>query len=113
NKFALFEDRTPGNGNTLASIDDVAMFTRNLLAVDVASLNAGELNNTGIVGNNFTHLVGTSEGKVYSWDGIVTYTEIFDVRRFEWFETGTDTFYSVGDVAGTETAQSQSFQVSV
>jgi len=59
------------------------------------------------------HIVGSSEGKIYSWDGASTYTELFDTRRLEWFETGTDADKVIGDVGGTETAQSQGFQVDV
>lgn len=58
-----------------------------------------------------THIVGTSAGKIYSWDGVVTFTELFDTRRLEWFESGTDADKIVGDVGGVETAQSQGFQV--
>ena len=58
-----------------------------------------------------THIVGTSTGKIYSWDGVTTYTELFDTRRLEWFETGTDTDKVVGDTGGTETAQAQGFKV--
>ena len=57
-----------------------------------------------------TQIVGTSAGKIYSWDGSSTYTELFDTRRLEWFESGTDSDKVVGDTAGTETAQAQSFQ---
>ena len=56
-------------------------------------------------------IIGTSDGKIYEWDGASTYTELFDTRRLEWFETGTDGDKIVGDVGGTETAQGQSFQV--
>ncbi|MCK9370756.1 hypothetical protein M0R04_12675, partial [Candidatus Dojkabacteria bacterium] len=58
-----------------------------------------------------THIVGTSTGKIYSWDGVTTYTELFDARRIEWFETGTNLDRIIGDQAATERAQSQSFQV--
>lgn len=58
-----------------------------------------------------TQIVGTSDGKIYSWDGSSTYTELFDTRRVEWFESGTDANKVVGDTGGTETAQAQGFQV--
>jgi len=62
-------------------------------------------------GSVSTHYAGTSDGRIFSWDGASTFTELFSVRRFEWFDTGTDTTYPIGDVAGTEDAQAQSFQV--
>ena len=65
----------------------------------------------GTPSSNFTHLVGGSDGKIYSWDGVSVYTELFDTRRIEWFETGTNLDRIIGDQAGTERAQSQSFQV--
>ena len=57
-----------------------------------------------------TQIVGTSAGKIYSWDGSSTYTELFDTRRIEWFETGYDGEKFIGDVGGQERAQAQSFQ---
>ena len=54
---------------------------------------------------------GGSDGKVYKWDGTTTWTEQFDCRRLEWFETGTDANEIVGDEGGTEKAKSQGFQV--
>lgn len=54
---------------------------------------------------------GGSDGKVYKWDGTTTWTEQFDCRRLTWYETGTDANKVVGDTGGTETAQSQGFQV--
>lgn len=61
--------------------------------------------------STFTHMVGSEDGTVYSWDGISTYTALFNTRQLTWYETGTDADKIVGDVGGTETAQSQGFQV--
>lgn len=58
-----------------------------------------------------TKIVGNDEGGIYSWDGSATYTELFNARRLEWFESGTDANKVVGDTSGTETAQSQGFQL--
>lgn len=65
------------------------------------------------VGSGFTHYVGTSTGKIYTWDGASTYTEVFDTRRVKWFDTvaSGDTDTTIGDAAGTEYAQSQGFQL--
>jgi hypothetical protein len=54
---------------------------------------------------------GGSDGKIYKWDGTTTWTEQFDCRRLVWYETGTDANKVVGDTGGTETAQSQGFQL--
>ena len=61
----------------------------------------------------FTHLVGCSDGKIYSWDGATTFTEVMDCRKLAWYEDTTlvDSDKIVGDTGGTETAQGQSFQV--
>lgn len=59
------------------------------------------------------HYAGTSDGRIFSWDGASTFTELFSARRFEWFDTGTDITYPIGDVAATENAQAQSFQVAL
>ena len=63
-------------------------------------------------GSNFTLYAGTANGKIYSWDGASTFTEAFDTRRLKWFDTVADgdTDYFIGDQAGTERAQAQSFQ---
>lgn len=58
-----------------------------------------------------THLVGGSDGGIYKNNGDGTFTELFNTRRLEWFESGTDADKIVGDTGGTETAQSQGFQV--
>lgn len=58
-----------------------------------------------------TQIIGDSDGKIYSWDGASTYTELFDTRRLEWYESDTDTDKVIGDTGGTETAQSQGFQL--
>ena len=54
---------------------------------------------------------GGTDGKVYLWDGATTWTEQFDTRRMTFFESGTDANKVIGDTGGTETAQSQSFQL--
>lgn len=54
---------------------------------------------------------GGSDGKVYKWDGTTTWEEQFDCRRLTWYETGNDTNKVIGDTGGTETAQSQGFQL--
>lgn len=59
-----------------------------------------------------THIVGDGDGKVYAWDGAMTYTELFDTRRLTWFESDANEFAIVGDDAGTEKASAQSFQLS-
>ncbi len=61
---------------------------------------------------SFDLYAGGSDGKVYKWDGTTTWTEQFDCSRLAWYEAGTDTNLIVGDVAGVETAQAQSFQLS-
>lgn len=63
-------------------------------------------------GSSFTHIVGTSSGKIYSWDGSTTYTELFDTRRLTWYDSGNDDSMIIGDSGGTERAQAQSFQLS-
>lgn len=62
-------------------------------------------------GSTYTQYVGASNGKIYTWDGVDTYTEVFDTRRMEWFDTTADTIDYVGDAGGTEYAQAQSFQL--
>ena len=62
-------------------------------------------------GSSFTHLVGTSGGKIYSWDGASTYTELFDARRMTWYDSGDDADSAVGNVAATEEKRAQSFQI--
>jgi hypothetical protein len=61
--------------------------------------------------SNFALYTGMSNGKIYTWDGGIVWTEVFDTRRVEWFESGGDTDKKVGDVGGVETAQSQGFQL--
>lgn len=63
------------------------------------------------IGSGYTMFVGSSGGKIYTWDGNVTFTEVFDVNRMEWYESGADADKLIGDVGGTETAQSQSFKL--
>ncbi len=54
---------------------------------------------------------GCSDGRIYSWDNATTWTEVFNTRQLEWYETGNDTDKIIGDVGGVETAQAQSFQL--
>lgn len=61
--------------------------------------------------SSFDLYAGGSDGKLYKWDGATTWTEQFDARRYVWYETGTDADKVVGDTGGTETAQSQGFQL--
>lgn len=111
--FHILEGRTANTNNTLGIIDDVGCFSRELTATEVSTAYNNELVNVSPVGSNFTHIVGTSGGKIYSWDGVDTYTELFDCRRLKWFDTvaSKDTDYYIGDQAGTERAQAQSFQL--
>ena len=64
-------------------------------------------------GSNFTWYAGLTGGKIYSWNGASTWTEAFDTRRLQWYETVADgdTDYFIGDQAATERAQSQGFQL--
>ena len=62
-------------------------------------------------GSDYTHISGNAEGKIYSYDEVTGFTEIFDTRKVEWYEAGTDANKVVGDTGGTETAQSQGFKV--
>ena len=57
---------------------------------------------------------GCSDGKIYKWDGTTTWTEQFDIRKITWYDTVADKDNDtghVGDEAGTERAQAQSFQI--
>lgn len=64
-------------------------------------------------GTNYTHIIGSDNGKIYSWDGASAYTEMFDTRRLTWFESDINAAATVGDVGGSETAAAQSFQFTV
>jgi hypothetical protein len=61
--------------------------------------------------STFTFLCGTSSGKIFSWDGATTFTELFNTRQLTQYETGTDENLIIGDVGGVETAQSQGFKI--
>ncbi len=63
--------------------------------------------------STFDAYAGCSDGILYKWDGITTWTPVFDTRRLTWFDDVTvkDADKVVGDTAGTETAQAQSFQL--
>lgn len=64
-------------------------------------------------GSSFTQYVGTSNGKIYSWDGASTYTEAFNANSLTWFDTTSvqDANGIVGDEGGTEKAKSQGFTI--
>lgn len=56
----------------------------------------------------------TSDGNIYLWDGTSSWgSPVFNVRRLQWFDTVAtkDIDHVLGDTAGTETAQAQSFQL--
>lgn len=72
---------------------------------------AGTETSTQPLASTFTHMVGSEDGNIYSWDGISTYTALFNTRQLTWYETGTDSDKIIGDTGGTETAQAQGFQV--
>lgn len=63
--------------------------------------------------STFDAYAGCSDGILYKWDGVTTFTAVFDTRRLTWFDDVTvkDADKVIGDTAGTETAQAQSFQL--
>jgi len=61
--------------------------------------------------SEFTGYAGTSTGKIFSWNGGTTWTEVFDSRKLTWYEAGGDDFMGIGDFAGVEYAETQSFQI--
>lgn len=61
--------------------------------------------------SSFDLYAGASNGKIYKWDGTTTWTEQFDVKKVESYETGGDNGEPVGDVGGTEYAAGQGFQL--
>ena len=74
-------------------------------------ITAGTETTTQPASSSFDLYGAGSDGKIYKWDGTTTWTEQFDCRRITWHESGNDTDKIVGDTGGTETAQSQGFQV--
>ena len=96
-------------------IDEVGVFSRQFTPADVLVAYANALSESAPSSSTYTHYIGASDGKIYSWDGVSTYTEVFDIRRLQWFDTvaSKDTDYYVGDQGGTERAQAQSFQLAV
>lgn len=75
------------------------------------SVTGGNETTTQPPSSSFDLYAGGTGGKVYKWDGGTTWEEQFDCRRLEWYETGQDTDKVIGDTGGTETAQSQGFQL--
>jgi hypothetical protein len=78
---------------------------------DTVTVSQGDEEGTQPPASSFQLYTGFSNGKIYSWDGTTTWTEVFDTRRLIWYETGGDANKVVGDTAATETAQAQSFQL--
>lgn len=62
---------------------------------------------------SFDLYAGGSDGKVYKWDGNVTWTEQFDTRKLVYYDdiSTKDADKIIGDTGGVETAQAQGFQV--
>ena len=92
-------------------IDDAAVFDRALTDDEVTILFNNELFTDSVTSGSSIAYGGTSEGKIYTWDGSTTWTEVFDARRLTFFESGIDTSFIVGDDGGTEKAEAQGFQV--
>jgi hypothetical protein len=61
--------------------------------------------------SSFTLYAGTDTGKVYSWDGATTWTEVFDCRKLDNHEAGGDAAVDVGDYNGTDSKQAQGFKL--
>lgn len=95
----------------LMRISNIARSSFTYVLANSPSYTAGSETSTQPLSSSFTHIVGADDGKIYSWDGIDTFTELFDCRRVSWYESGYDADKVVGDTGGTETAQSQSFKV--
>lgn len=72
---------------------------------------AGSETTTQPPSSTFDLYAGCSDGILYKWDSISSFSAQFDTRRLTWFESGGDTDMKIGDVGGTETAQAQSFQI--
>jgi hypothetical protein len=56
---------------------------------------------------------GDVQGNVYLWDGINSWSNVFNIRRLQWFDTvaNVDSHQTIGDGSGTEYAQAQSFKL--
>lgn len=104
-------NNTGSNSNYLnGAIDDWAMFSRVLSASEItARFNATDI---PIASTSSTAYAGASDGKIYSWDNSITWTEVFDTRKIVWFEPTYDDTLLIGDQSGTERAQAQGFQLS-
>lgn len=78
------------------------------------SVSSGSEVTTQPPSSSFDLYAGSSAGKIYKWDGATTWTEQFDASRILWYDNITleDTNKIIGDTGGTETAQSQGFQLS-
>jgi len=61
--------------------------------------------------SSFDLYAGLNNGKIYKWDGNITWTEQFDCRELDGYETGGDTDNRIGDTAGTEYQQAQGFKL--
>lgn len=61
-------------------------------------------------GSSFTHIVGGSNGKIYSWDGASTYTELFDSRKITWYDTIANGDANL-NFGGVSTWNAQGFKV--
>lgn len=86
-------------------------FNYGLVTSDPTLTQGSEVTQSSVsTASSFDIYSGNSDGKIYKWDGVTTWTEQFDTRRIVWFETGTDLDRLIGDQAGTERAQAQSFQ---
>jgi len=62
--------------------------------------------------SNFTLFAGTDTGKIYSWDGVTTWTLSNDCNILVSDGSTTDATYRVGDTGGTELKVAQCFKVS-
>ncbi|GEM_PF-2868971 len=60
---------------------------------------------------SFKVYAGGSDGGVYLWNDVSSFSESFNVHWLTRHESGNDTDMKIGDVGGTETAQAQSFQI--
>ncbi len=80
-------------------------------AANQPSVSAGSEETTQPPASSFDLYAGVSDGKIYKWDGIDAFSEQFDCRRLEWYESGEDVDKVLGDTGGVETAQAQSFKV--
>lgn len=83
------------------------------LATDPTVLTGSEIT-TQPPSSSFTAYIAASSGKIYTWDGNTTLTEVYDTSRILSFDSvsGGDTDYQVGDLSGTEYARAMGFQLS-